>query len=853
LINAYDIPEDEAYAQLLIYDRFGTIIWPEQDAFPGVDYHILHVIDNSCDRRGDFDDYNNSGSPFWYDHDKLGSPALIIFELTLLSDESVVRYAYFPIYGAGTAQYASGFYHPTPTLVGGVDLGVSVIRVDDDPVVDVVRTYPYGTDGNPTHSFEHVYAGGPFASPYVWNHWIGTDSNASSFANPPNFFLARLLESDDVSDWAQGSAYGMAAEIDTVVPIDGDVNWDPDNMGVSGLDVLFPEDVRMFVRNGLDVVGTTLTAVDPGEQWGGIVVAAGDGLVELGGGSVVEHAAAGVVVYAPARVEFDGATLRDNTVGLAVYADGSGGQPGALVEDTEISDNWVGISTDYTCTWDSGPGPTCSQFVSTPSLLRVIDAAVHDNTGFGIYALNSDVAVLDTEISLNGQGGIAVANATILPFQRNTVTENGASSDGYGVSVLSAGDFRLSPATELGENDVLNNATTEVWVFNGGEAFFGDAATNGFNEVYDTGGGLLVRYPSGGKALDAAYQWLGASGGPNPSTAFSGPVEYCPYLTCDPDVNPNCTPGCSSSLQPEPGGATRSSMVPVSGGVEYGILGNSFVERLRARMQRVRTALADDPSAPGSVALVRELGSLHRLDPEDSTGEGAATASLLSSLRQRLTDPTIATGARAVAEAALEVESLAALKGEGYGEATSLIDGYASLVEGERVRQQLALVRAFLLARENRRPEARALVEGVASSAQEPGEVRELSTLAAMLGGATAGGSLTSGGPVAVLANVASETGTESGRLIMAPNPSAGPMVVTLALSAHANARLAVFDLLGREVAVLGVGALPAGTHSFDLNGARLPAGTYLVRAVLAPDEGVPQTLTQRLVLIERR
>ena len=67
--------------------------------------------------------------------------------------------------------------------------------------------------------------------------------------------------------------------------------------------------------------------------------------------------------------------------------------------------------------------------------------------------------------------------------------------------------------------------------------------------------------------------------------------------------------------------------------------------------------------------------------------------------------------------------------------------------------------------------------------------------------------------------------------LTAAPNPFAASATVTLALPAPGEARVAAFDVLGRQVAVLHDGPLAAGRHPLAL-GAGLAPGLYLVRAV---------------------
>ncbi len=77
------------------------------------------------------------------------------------------------------------------------------------------------------------------------------------------------------------------------------------------------------------------------------------------------------------------------------------------------------------------------------------------------------------------------------------------------------------------------------------------------------------------------------------------------------------------------------------------------------------------------------------------------------------------------------------------------------------------------------------------------------------------------------------------------PNPARGSTAVTFALAEPGAVRLAVYDVLGREVAVLVDGTAEAGRHEAVLDAAVLPAGTYLVRL-----EAGGAVWTERLTLI---
>jgi hypothetical protein len=77
-----------------------------------------------------------------------------------------------------------------------------------------------------------------------------------------------------------------------------------------------------------------------------------------------------------------------------------------------------------------------------------------------------------------------------------------------------------------------------------------------------------------------------------------------------------------------------------------------------------------------------------------------------------------------------------------------------------------------------------------------------------------------------------------------APNPAAGLTTLRYDLPASGRARLAVYDALGREVAVLVDAERPSGRHEVALNVLALPAGIYLLTL-----DSVTRRATRRLVV----
>jgi hypothetical protein len=78
------------------------------------------------------------------------------------------------------------------------------------------------------------------------------------------------------------------------------------------------------------------------------------------------------------------------------------------------------------------------------------------------------------------------------------------------------------------------------------------------------------------------------------------------------------------------------------------------------------------------------------------------------------------------------------------------------------------------------------------------------------------------------------------------PNPFNPTTAIRFQLPVDGGASLKVFDLLGREVAVLVDGPMSAGTHTVSFDASELSSGVYIYRLQTA--QGV---LTRKMVLIK--
>ena len=93
--------------------------------------------------------------------------------------------------------------------------------------------------------------------------------------------------------------------------------------------------------------------------------------------------------------------------------------------------------------------------------------------------------------------------------------------------------------------------------------------------------------------------------------------------------------------------------------------------------------------------------------------------------------------------------------------------------------------------------------------------------------------------PTLPLAEAAADLGLEAN----APNPFGARTTIAFSLPEATDARLAVYDVLGREVAVLAEGRLAEGRHEVGLDGSRLAAGTYVYR-LTAGDRALVRQMT---------
>jgi hypothetical protein len=171
--------------------------------------------------------------------------------------------------------------------------------------------------------------------------------------------------------------------------------------------------------------------------------------------------------------------------------------------------------------------------------------------------------------------------------------------------------------------------------------------------------------------------------------------------------------------------------------------------------------------------------------------------------------------------------------------ALALVADYGEAVTGEDAVRSVALLAAMADEAAGRYGAAVVKVEGVLAGLDSKTEAEQIDALSrvaealAAQAGEGARGAIASQPVAETEARGEAAGGLSEGFVLGAayPNPSNGRTVIPVALAERAEVRVTVYDMLGREVAVLAEGHLAAGAHRLHLDASVVQAGVYVVRA----------------------
>ncbi len=711
-----------------------------------------------------------------------------------------------------TTVVADGTSFAAPLVVAEAALLFAVnptLRVDE--VYDLITRSAEKVDQT-DHPDTYTYTDPATGETLGWNQYTGYGR--------VNAFLAlkRTLET-----------YGGRPQADLYIP-EGET-WNFEDVTVE-----FAPGARLLADGNVNADGTTFTEGDAGQGWGG------------------------VGIFFAGTLDFDGVTVTEAKIGVEVFSDN------VLISDSDFLGNEVGIASGYVTRYCATP-PNCpaaqalerSSFSLVDSRVAesVADPTGSANTGIGIAARNTDAEIIgglgDTFIGYNDGFGLVVWNADVFPYQETRVVGNGND----GVRMTSNGDLQMTNFIgDPGNDCVVDNTDEEIELSADSYLFIGNNFRGGQNSIFDDDLDddtyLIARGSSSGSVLPAipAERTYWGTGGAPPPGAFNTAVDASNPLATDPNgcTFSNRLAGPSKLLSRAQGPGGEHPLTPLAD--EDPVEESEGWEWLRADIRAFRAALvqalADGSDAEGAL---RQLYRAQRLDRADALGEHAETMALVASTRTLLTEgESLSDELRGAAEAALLAEVADALRHGAYEDAEGLVAQHEELVEDVEQQRSLSLHAAMAAEAAGRVAEAYARVEAVRAALVAEGREDEAegpALVAAALEAQLGPEAAPVLGPQVALGRAGGPARVALGAPY--PNPSAGNVTVPLVLGAAAEARVVVFDVLGRRVATLADGLMEAGRYALTLEAAALPAGVYLVR-LETQQGGVAQT--QRLTVL---
>ncbi len=588
--------------------------------------------------------------------------------------------------------------------------------------------------------------------------------------------------------------YGGTLAQDLVIP--SGETWD-----LGAVTLAFNTGMRLLVEGSLNASGTTFTEAEAGQGWGGMRFESGsDGTIAE---SVIEdvQGANSVYVY-NADVLFEDTQIRDGS-GTGLRASGS----------------------QATVTFRDGSNPN-------------IEPQIRDHNAGGVVASSSAEVHVENSLILNtgARGVFAYTYGDLTLFETDVTVSNGFGASADLLGEVTFGDPNL---TRSSVNNVVENHTSGTFFgMDGGVHFAGTACADPYshNNFLRQSGTSELHADLTGSDVVAEYNYWGSSAGPSSSyvqlsdgAAFDG----TPFLS-----TPGAGCGSTTSFTGTESGEALLGSASRAGAESAG--GDDAASGPPEGMDPLRwEAFRSAHDGNRAVAFGRLVSAVQTAaTPEDAWRAYEVLAQLGS---RGETPPSV--GAFLTARAGMEAErpwalgALSALRSrqgrsaEAVAAATALTVEYGGTehaLRGWAARHRYALeagdeeaASAALGALEAGWPEHRMTALVQAEHALHYGE------------GAGARGTVPAARVSAETASEAEVSGPGAFGLGSAyPNPSRARVTVPLTLDAAAEVRVAVYDVLGREVAVLVDEALEPGAHEVTLDAAALPSGVYLVRLV---------------------
>ena len=742
---------------------------------------------------------------------------------------------------------SSSFYYPNVSGTLSPDVGFGIFG-SNFAVREARASIGLGVSEIQTSTsyYESVLPTG-YVMPY--DHRTAVQEGGS--VEVPGMFLTKIARGCTVQQFGAGTcgadprSYRFAPQGNPQLPAGGPFTWD-----LTGITLAFAPTSRLILDQPITITGGTLTATNPAQGWPGVQVAGET--ATFGSGTIIQDVVTGegALLVSTSR-DFRGMRGSEETPKVPAHAllNGvlidrtRGGGAGLLVTGGDASASVVG--TTQILGGASGPGAHAAWggdvtigsndvlisrnaggvlATGTGSRVLVLEGQISDNTGPGLHA-TSGGRIDALRYTTSGTG--TTQNRPVRVY-RNVGGLYATATGKQGGSVVSTSQYvcKTEPCFGNGEQDLRRNSETVP----GGPARYDALALNT------------------SQVIAPRNYWDGRS---------SAQVEAASFRDSDSwyDV---------SDALPAPPSATQ----PVRGRAAAGAAQDARLEPAQAgrgrRIDRAVQVLLMDAdmlvqagdSTEAAQSLLAAAASSASDDDRFAVSEAAGRALAV------VWPPALVAWAEADVAA-----------GGAWGRRALAVGhaGHGRTAEARLFAQALADAAGTDSTADDHRARGLGLLVGIAVTEEDSlGAVLALGALAGVdpEGAAERAVQVVRAFPGTNVsfargtgaASRAAQTGVSAGKtdtaaelegvsLTAGPNPSPGSVRVVLTLTAAVEARLTVFDALGREVAVLHDGPAAAGViATFD--GAAQPVGVYVVRAVVRGADGGTAVLTRRITVV---
>jgi parallel beta-helix repeat protein len=517
----------------------------------------------------------------------------------------------------------------------------------------------------------------------------------------------------------------------------------------------------------------------------------------------------------------------------------------------------------------------------------IIENCTFSNNQDGIILFYGNTAsITQSTISNNSDVGLEMYGTTVSEFAHNDIENNGShgidveggtlymGNDGMASYLLGTDPNTTTPSFGAGRNRINNNCRTsssyEIYVNSGGYLYVGNLLytspnyylQDGFNRITDPHSNYIYNL-----AMTFGYEsqqqwtvpaaktyWGGSVGGEN----FYGTVDYSYQLTSDPSGGAGATFTPQSTSPANPAKPAQLMTAAMAGKIskEFPVQsqGQFFVD-LKNKMMETMNSIVDPKTGITRPRLIGYLNSLCLFDTNDVTQERKPVWSLLYNYRGNLESDNSSTDhtERLCREASLVAEVQNDIRGGELDSAQDLMYGYSSFVQNNDNKRTLLFAKMEIDERDGNYGQALNVLDQIKEFQPDSHQKRKYvapnyDVLEALLN-QEANGLGKSGNYQQQIEE--SHVPTQMALLQNYPNPFNPSTVISYQLSEISNVTLKVYDVTGREVAVLQDGTKDAGNYSTTFNASDLASGVYFARLMVEPQKGSRYVKTMKMLLLK--